>query len=341
MNVCSKPWQRLVSLVLSTVLLTACATQHAAPELTDPLPSWNAGSSRDAIISFVDAVTNPASPDFVPVAGRIAVFDNDGTLWSEQPAYFQFFFALDQVREMAAQHPEWANEQPFKAVLENDMPALLAQGEAGLIPVMMAAHAGMTTEAFSQSVADWLNTARHPRFDQPYTQLIYQPMLEVLDYLRANDFQTWIVSGGGIDFIRVFSEQAYGIPPQQVVGSSVVTRFEMRDSGPVLMREPTISFVDDKEGKPVGIHQHIGKRPIAAFGNSDGDLQMLQWTAAGEGPSLQVFIHHTDAEREWAYDREGHIGRLDAGLDEAFAYDWLVVDMQQDWKLIYPFQMQP
>jgi phosphoserine phosphatase len=340
MHLVKTPWSAAATLLLSALLLAACAAQTAAPVASDPLPSWNAGPSREAIISFVEAVTDPASPDFVPVTERIAVFDNDGTLWSEQPAYFQLFFALDRVREMAAQHPEWADQQPFKAVLENDMQALMAQGEAGLVPVMMAAHAGMTTDEFSQSVAHWLATARHPRFDQPYDQLIYQPMLELLDYLRANDFQTWIVSGGGIDFIRVFSEQAYGIPPQQVVGSSVVTRFEMQDNGPVLMREATIGFIDDKEGKPVAIHQHIGKRPIAAFGNSDGDLQMLQWTAAGEGPSLQVFIHHTDAAREWAYDREGHIGRLNAGMDEAFAYDWLVVDMQQDWKLIYPFQLQ-
>jgi phosphoserine phosphatase len=340
MNMNRKPWLLIVSLLVSALVMAGCAAQPAMPTATDPLGSWNPGPSRDAIISFVEAVTDPSSPDFVPVADRIAVFDNDGTLWSEQPMYFQLLFALDKVREMAARRPEWANEQPFKAVLENDMQALMAQGEAGLVPVLMAAHAGMTTDEFSRSVADWLATARHPRFDQPYDQLIYQPMLELLEYLREHGFQTWIVSGGGIDFVRVFSEQAYGIPPQQVVGSSVVKRFEMREGGPVIVREPTISFIDDKEGKPVAIDHHIGKRPIAAFGNSDGDLQMLQWTAAGKGPSLQVFIRHTDAEREWAYDRDSHIGRLDAGIDEAFAYDWLVVDMQQDWSVIYPFQMQ-
>lgn len=340
MSMSSRPGLFFVFLLVSALAMGGCATQPVMPTAADPLSSWNPGTSRNAIISFVEAVTDPSSPDFVPLADRIAVFDNDGTLWSEQPLYFQLFFALDKVREMAARHPEWANEQPFKAVLENDMQALMAQGEAGLLPLMMATHAGMTTEEFSRSVADWLDTARHPRFDQPFDQLIYQPMLELLDFLREHGFQTWIVSGGGIDFIRAFSEQAYGIPPQQVVGSSVVKRFEMRDGGPVIVREPTISFIDDKEGKPVAIHHHIGKRPIAAFGNSDGDLQMLQWTAAGDGPSLQVFIRHTDAEREWAYDRDSHIGRLDAGMDEAFAYDWLVVDMQQDWSLMYPFQVQ-
>ncbi len=302
------------------------------------LPSWNDGNSRDAIVDFVNRVTDPNGTDFVPEAERIATFDNDGTLWAEQPAYFQLLFAIDRVQALAPEHPDWATRQPFQAVLEGDMEALAAGGEHGLAELVMASHTGMTTVEFEQIAKDWIATARHPATGQPYTEMVYQPMLELLDYLRANGFKTFIVSGGGIEFMRPWTEQTYGIPPEQVVGSSVKTKLEMRDGEPVLVRLPEIDFVDDKEGKPVGIHSHIGRRPIAAFGNSDGDLQMLQWTAAGAGPSLCVYVHHTDADREWAYDRDSHIGGLDKGLDEAAARGWTVVDMKTDWKRIFAFE---
>jgi phosphoserine phosphatase len=319
--------------VAGAVLSLALAAVQA-----EPLPSWRDSESRTQIISFVDAVTDPGSPDFVPAPERIAVFDNDGTLWSEQPFYFQLAFALDRVRALAGDHPEWATMQPFKAALEGDMEALVASGQHGLLELLMASHAGMTTEAFAAIVRDWVASARHPRFDRPYTELVYQPMLELLEYLRANGFQTWIVSGGGIEFMRPWALDVYGVPPEQVIGSSIKTRFEMRDGEPVLVRHPEMNFIDDKEGKPVAINQHIGRRPIAAFGNSDGDLQMLQWTTAGEGRRLGVIIRHTDAEREWAYDRESHIGRLDKALDEAARHGWVVVDMKHDWGRVYGFE---
>jgi hypothetical protein len=271
---------------------------------------------------------------------RIATFDNDGTLWSEQPMYFQLFFAIDRVKSLAPQNPAWKTQQPFKAVLENDMQALAASGEKGLLELVMATHAGMTTTEFEQTVKDWLAAAKHPRFKRPFTDLVYQPMLEVLAYLRANGFKTYIVSGGGIEFMRPWTEGVYGIPPEQVVGSSIKTKFEIRNGKPVLVRLPEINFIDDKAGKPVGINQHIGRRPIAAFGNSDGDLQMLQWTAAGKGARFMFIVHHTDAEREWAYDRKSKVGHLDKALDEALTNGWTVVDMRQDWKIIYPFQLK-
>jgi len=304
----------------------------------DPLPSWNDGTSKQAIVAFVAAVTEKGGTDYVPPAERIAVFDNDGTLWSEQPAYFQLLFAIDRIKALAPQHPEWKTQQPFKAVLENDIKALAASGEKGLIELVMASHAGMTTDAFEQIVADWLATARHTRFKRPYTELVFQPMLELLAYLRANGFKTFIVSGGGIEFMRPFTEKAYGIPPEQVIGSSIKTKFELRDGKPVLLRLPEIFFIDDKAGKPVGIQKFIGRRPIAAFGNSDGDLQMLQWTTSGKGRQFGLIVHHTDTEREWAYDRESHIGKLDKALVEAGEKGWTVVDMKKDWKVIYPFQ---
>lgn len=313
-------------------LLTAIARADAAP-----LPSWNDVDSRNRIMAFVAAVTDPASPDFVPPDERIAVFDNDGTLWSEQPYYFQLFFAIDRVRSLAHSHPQWKTQQPFKAAIEGDIPALLDTGKEGLLTLVMASHAGMTTDEFAGIVEDWLASARHPRFDRRFNELVFQPMLELLDYLRANGFKTWIVSGGGIEFLRPWALAAYGVPPEQVVGSSIKTRFEWRDGEPVLVRLPELNFIDDKEGKPVAINQHIGRRPIAAFGNSDGDLQMLQWTTAGEGRRLGVLVRHTDAEREWAYDRESSVGRLDQALDEANQRGWVVVDMQRDWKRIYPF----
>jgi phosphoserine phosphatase len=320
--------------LLCLLLVSGCAVTK------DPLPSWNDGPNKRAILGFVASVTKPDSVNFVPQEERIATFDNDGTLWSEQPMYFQLFFALDRVKELAPQHPEWRQKQPFKAVLEGDLKTVLAGGEHALLELVMASHAGNTTEEFSQTVKDWLATTNHPKTDRPYTDMVFQPMLELLTYLRANGFKTFIVSGGGIEFMRPWTEQVYGIPPEQVVGSSIKTKFEMRDGKPVLVRLPEINFIDDKAGKPVGINQHIGRRPIAAFGNSDGDLQMLQWTAAGDGPNLMVYIHHTDDEREWAYDRESHIGRLDKGLDEAKTKGWIVVDMKKDWKVIYPFQMR-
>jgi hypothetical protein len=306
----------------------------------DPLPSWNDTAPKKAIMAFVERVTREGAPEFVPVAERIATFDNDGTLWSEQPAYFQFFFALDRVKALAPQHPEWNAKQPFKAALEGDLKTVFAGGEHALLELVMASHAGNTTEEFERIVTDWIGTAKHPRFKHLYTECVFQPMLELLAYLRANGFKTYIVSGGGIEFMRPWTERVYGIPPEQVIGSSIKTQFELRDGAPVLVRLPEINFIDDKAGKPVGINQHIGRRPIAAFGNSDGDLQMLQWTAAGKETSFCLYVHHTDAAREWAYDRNSSIGRLDQGLDEAKANGWTVVDMKRDWKFIYPFEKQ-
>ena len=303
----------------------------------DPLPSWNEGKTKQRILGFVRDVTTASSSNFVTPAKRIATFDNDGTLWSEQPAYFQLLFAIDRVKALAPKHPEWKQQQPFKAVLENDMAALGASGTKGLLQLVMASHAGMTTAEFEKIVTDWLATATHPRFKRPYTDLVYQPMLELLDYLRSNAFKIYIVSGGGIEFMRPWVEKAYGIPPEQVVGSSIKTTFKVRDGTPVIVRLPEIDFIDDKAGKPVAIHKFIGRRPIAAFGNSDGDLQMLQWTAAGKGRRLMVIVRHTDPDREWAYDRKSKIGRLDKALDEANAHGWTVVDMQKNWKVIYPF----
>ena len=289
-----------------------------------------------AIVAFVDKVTREGSPDFVPPNERIATFDNDGTLWCEQPMYFQFFFALDRVKALAPQHPEWKTKEPFASLLKGDVKGALAGGEKAVAEIIAVTHSGMTTEEFEKIVSDWIAAAQHPKFKRPLTECVYQPMIELLGYLRANGFKTFIVSGGGIEFMRPWTEKVYGIPPEQVVGSSGKTQFEMKDGKPVLVKLPAINFIDDKTGKPIGINSHIGRRPIAAFGNSDGDLQMLQWTAAGSGPRFCAYIHHTDAEREFAYDRESHIGKLDKGLDEAAAKDWTVVSMQDDWKSIVP-----
>jgi hypothetical protein len=302
----------------------------------NPLPSWNDGSARQAILRFVADVTRQGGSNFVPVDQRIATFDNDGTLWVEQPIYTQFAFALARVKALAPKHPEWKQQQPFKAVLEGDMRTLTASGERGIVQLMMATHAGMTTDEFEGIVKDWTGTAQHPRFHRPYTQCVYQPMLELLAYLRAHRFKTYIVSGGGIEFMRPWTEQVYGVPPEQVIGSSIKTQFEMRNGGPVLMRLPEADFIDDKAGKPVGIQKFIGRRPIAAFGNSDGDQQMLEWTAAGKGARLMLLVHHTDAIREYAYDRQSAIGTLNKALDEANAKGWVVVDMKRDWKTIFP-----
>jgi len=305
--------------------------------LADPLPSWNEGPVKQAIVEFVRTVTERSNPNYVPPEQRIATFDNDGTLWAEQPMYFQAFFAFDRVKALAPQHPDWKERQPFKAILENDRKALLESGEKGGVEVLMASHAGVTTEEFEKVVKDWFATAKHPRFNRPFTDLVYQPMLELLAYLRENGFKTYIVSGGGVEFMRPWTEKIYGIPPEQVVGSSIKLKFEIRDGRPVLMRLPDIDFIDDGPGKPVGIQKFIGRRPIAAFGNSDGDLQMLQWTAAGEGARFMLLVHHTDVEREWAYDRQSLIGRLDKALDEALKRGWTVVDMKKDWNRIFPF----
>ncbi|MCY2959368.1 MAG: HAD family hydrolase [Planctomycetota bacterium] len=313
------------------LVLTAVAALAA-----DPLPSWNDGAAKGSIVTFVERVTKPGTPDFVLPAERIATFDNDGTLWGEQPMYFQLFFALDRVKELAPKHPEWKDLEPFASILRGDVQAALAAGEPAIAKIVMSTHAGMTTEEFDGIVKSWIATARHPVTKRPYTEMVYQPMLELLGYLRANGFKTFIVSGGGIDFMRPWTEAVYGIPPEQVVGSSIKTKFEMRDGVPVLVRLPELDFVDDKAGKPLGIHRHIGRRPIAAFGNSDGDLEMLQYTAAGTGPRFCLYVHHTDAERESAYDRKSHVGRLDKGLDEAKARGWTVVSMKDDWKSIYP-----
>jgi phosphoserine phosphatase len=316
--------------------LMAFSICAANAKATDPLPSWNDGPAKQSIISFVEQVSDPNSKSFVKPEERIATFDNDGTLWAEQPLYVQLAFAMDRVKELAPAHPEWKIQQPFKSVLENDYKTLAASGHEGLLELMMATHAGMTTAEFEEIVKEWLKTAKHPRFNRPYTELVYQPMLELLSYLRANGFKTYIVSGGGIEFMRPWTEQVYGIPPEQVVGSSIKTKFEMRDGKPVLVRIAEVDFIDDKEGKPVGINSHIGRRPVAAFGNSDGDLQMLQWTQAGEGPSFMLLVHHTDAKREWAYDRKSKIGHLDKALDQAQKDGWTVVDMKKDWKTIFP-----
>jgi len=319
-----------MTVLLGLALLSAVA--HAQ----DPLPSWSDGKAKQAIVAFVTKVTQEGTPDFVPPAERIATFDNDGTLWAEQPMYFQLLFALDRVKGLAPQHPEWQDKEPFASLLKGDVKGALAGGERAMLDIVMATHAGMTTEEFEKIVQEWVATAKHPVTKRPYTEMVYQPMLELLAYLRANGFKTFIVSGGGIEFMRPWVEKVYGVPPEQVIGSSIKTQFELRDGKPVLMRLPAVNFIDDKTGKPVGINEYIGRRPIAAFGNSDGDLEMLQWTTAGRGARLALIVHHTDAEREWAYDRTSSIGRLDKALDEAQARGWIVVSMKDDWKRIFP-----
>ncbi len=307
----------------------------------DALPSWNEGTVKRSILDFIARTTTMGGRDWVPVPERIACFDNDGTLWTEQPVYFQIAFALDRVKAMAPRHPEWRTQEPFRSVLAGDRAALAALGEKGFIEIVAATHTGLTTEAFTEAVLDWLATARHPRFDRPYTDLVYQPMLELLALLRAQRFKTFIVSGGGIEFMRPWTERIYGIPPEQVVGSSGVTRYELRPDGtPVLVKEPKVQFIDDGPGKPEGINQFIGRRPVFAFGNSDGDQQMLEWTAAGSGARFMGLVHHTDAVREYAYDRPSPIGQLDKAWDEALRRNWTIVDMKTDWKVIYPFELR-
>ena len=324
--------QNIVPAGFAAVLLMATSIARAV----DPLPSWNDGKAKQAVVEFVEKTTTHGSPLFVPVPERIAVFDNDGTLWAEQPMYFQAFFVFDRIRTLAPQHPEWKEKEPFASVLRGDAKTALAGGEHALIEMAMATHAGTTTEEFEAIVTDWIGKARHPETGRLFTEMVYQPMIELLAYLRANGFKTFIVSGGGIEFMRPWTERVYGIPPEQVIGSSIKTKFELRDGVPVLVRLPELNFVDDKAGKPVGIQMHIGRRPIAAFGNSDGDLQMLQWADAGKGARLCLYVHHTDGEREYAYDRESSVGRLDKGLTEAKAKGWTVVDVKKDWNVVFP-----
>ena len=318
--------------VLASFLLAVPATA------ADQLPSWNDGPHKQAIVSFVEKATTEGTPDFVPPAERIAVFDNDGTLWSEQPIYVQGAFIFDRVKALSNQHPEWKENEPFKSLLKGDLKTALAGGEAALAEIVMATHAGISTDEFSQIVKDWISTAKHPKTGKLYTEMVYQPMLELLAYLRASGFKTFIVSGGGIEFMRPWAEAVYGIPPEQIIGSSIKTKFELRDGAPVLMRLPELNTINDKEGKPVGINQHIGRRPIAAFGNSDGDLAMLQWTCSASDPRLCLYVHHTDGEREVAYDRKSHIGQLDKGLDEAAIKGWTVVDMKNDWMRVFAYE---
>ncbi|WP_200345592.1 HAD family hydrolase [Halochromatium glycolicum] len=322
--------------ILKRLLLALTLAFSLAPAVADPLPSWSDAPAKQAITDFVDAVTTEGSEDFVPVPERIAVFDNDGTLWVEQPMYTQLAFVLDRLKEMASEHPEWQEQQPYKAALEGDQEALGEAGMEGLMKLLMATHAGMTSAEFAGLAADWIGTARHPRFERPYTELVYQPMLELLEYLRANGFKTYIVSGGGIAFMRPWTEQVYGIPPEQVVGSQIELAYEVQDGKPVIVRQPEIAFIDDKAGKPVGIMRHIGRRPLLAFGNSDGDYQMLEWTTAGPGSRLGLLLHHDDGEREYAYDRESHFGRLDRGLDDAAEKGWQIVSMKRDWASVFP-----
>jgi hypothetical protein len=334
----------LFLLCIALMVGNACSSPNLEQNIittnnSDPLPSWNAGDTKDSIIRFVEDVTNPESENFVTIPARIAVFDNDGNLWSEKPMYFQLYFAIDRLKQLAPQHPEWNNEQPFKAALEEDMDELIKYGEHGLLQIVMTTHAGITTEEFEDIVKEWLSTAHHPRFNRPFTDLVYQPMLELILYLQDNNFKTFIVSGGGIEFMRPWVEDIYNIPRDQVIGSSIKTEFNYNNGNPVINRLSEIDFIDDKEGKPVGIHKHIGRKPIFCSGNSDGDLAMMQWTASGEGERFMLYLHHTDSIREWAYDKNSSVGRLDQGLFEAEKNGWTVIDMKDDWSLIYPFEL--
>ncbi len=330
-------------LFFGAILISSCSSPTTDENvslnneiISDPLPSWNEGPNKQSILDFVAATTTEGGADFVPAIDRIATFDNDGTLWSEQPYYFQLQFALDMIKKKAADHPEWNSKPLFAAAIAGDVKTVLSFGEHGLIELILATHAGITAEEFDAEVTEWINTARHPKTNLLYKEMVYQPMLEVLDYLRANGFKTFIVSGGGIDFMRPWSYEVYGIPSDQVVGSSIKSKFEMVDGKGTIIKLPEMNFIDDKEGKPVGIHQHIGKRPIAAFGNSDGDMAMLQYSAGTTGKSLQVYIHHTDSIREWAYDRGSPIGGFDKAWDYSQENGWTIVDMKTDWNKVYP-----
>ena len=340
-----KYYRLLIYFALPVFLLFSCKEQPGSSEkvltdgIEDPLPSWNDGDSKKAVISYVESIIDTASSSFIPVSERIAAFDNDGTLWSEQPAYFQLFFALDRIKEMAPEHPEWKNEEPFKSVLENDMESFAKQGMEGLLKIVMVSHAGMESEDFKSLVAEWISTAQHPTKKVKYTNLVYQPMIELMNYLRENDFKVYIVSGGGIDFMRVFASDVYDVPSEQVIGSRLKTEFIIKEGKPGIYRLPELDFIDDKEGKPLNIQKIIGKKPVFVGGNSDGDLAMMQWAHSNSYKNFNLYVHHTDSIREWAYDRQSHIGRLDKGLEEAAQKGWTVVDMSKDWKVVYPFEM--
>ncbi|WP_066224145.1 HAD family hydrolase [Formosa haliotis] len=320
---------------------TATTTESEHPkEIADPLPSWNEGKAKQAIIDFVTNSTTVGHPDFIEKSDRIVTTDNDGTLWSEQPMYFQLFFALDRIKALAPEHPEWKNKQPYKAVLENDMKTLMAQGEKGLLEIVMTTHAGMSTDEFAGIVKDWIGTAEHPIKKKKYTELIFQPMLELVKYFQANEFKTFIVSGGGIEFMRPWAEEVYGIPSENVIGSSIKTKYSYNDGKPTITRLAEIDLIDDKDGKPVGINRYIGRKPVVAIGNSDGDLQMMHWAESNPIKNLQIYVHHTDSIREWKYDRQSHIGTFDKALDEATDKGWDIVDMAKDWKVIYPYELK-
>lgn len=319
------------------IVVALCFTATVFAEDTiDPLPSWNSGESKSAILQFVSRTTEPDSKDFVPESERIVVFDNDGTLWAEQPMYFQLLFAIDMVKELAPHHPEWKTKEPFASILKGDVAAALRGGEHSILALVMETHSGVTTDEFEARVRKWITSAQHPIHKRAIRGMVYKPMLELLSYLRQKGFKAFIVSGGGIEFMRPWVEEVYGIPPERVIGSSVKVQYEERGASPVLVRMPSLNFLDDKEGKPVGIHYHIGRRPIAAFGNSDGDLQMLRWATSGPRPGLALYVHHTDSVREWSYDRDSHVGRLDKGLDEARSKKWVIVDMKSDWREMFP-----
>jgi phosphoserine phosphatase len=321
--------------LLAAVLAGFLCLSNAVAQSADALSSWNEGAAKARILAFVSAVTEPGSKEFVAPAERVAVFDNDGTLWAEQPVYFQAFFIRDRIKALAPKHPEWKTKEPYASLLKGDMKAVMAGGERAVLQLVMSTHAGMSTEEFTQIVSDWVATARHPTTGRLLTEMTYQPMKELLAYLRANGFKTFIVSGGGIEFMRPWAERVYGVPPEQVIGSSIKTKYQLLNGQPVLMRLPELNFINDKAGKPVGIHQHIGRRPIAAFGNSDGDFEMLAWTTSAPGARLSLIVHHDDVEREFAYDRKSHVGQLDRGLDEAGARGWTVVSMKSDWKTVF------
>lgn len=321
---------------LSAAAASASVTCDQLLAQADPLPSWNDTAPKKAIIAFVQRVVTQGSSDFVEEPERIAVFDNDGTLWGEQPLYAQAFFMVDRIKALAPAHPEWKTQEPFASLLKGDIVAAASSGEAGLAAMMAATHAGVSTDEFAEVVSNWIATARHPTTGKLFTEMVYQPMLELLSFLRTNGFKTFIVSGGGIEFMRPWTERVYGVPPEQVVGTTGGLKYGSRNGSPVILKLPELVLNDDKEGKPVGIQRHIGRRPIAAFGNSDGDLHMLQWTAAGSGSRFCLYVHHDDPEREWAYDHAALIGRLDKGLEEAAANGWTVVSMKNDWKNVYP-----
>ncbi|QIE55154.1 haloacid dehalogenase-like hydrolase [Pikeienuella piscinae] len=323
----------LRTLCAAATIAGAAAVAHAQE---DPLPSWNDGETKSAIVAFVEAVSEEGGPDFVPVPERVATFDNDGTLWAEQPMYTQLAFAIDRVKALADQNPDWKTTEPYSSILKGDIAKAFPNGVKDVLKVVLATHSGLTSDQYAAVVRDWLETSRHPAKGAAYTKMVYQPMLELLAYLRSNDFKTFIVSGGGIDFMRVFTEEVYGVPPEQVMGSSAKLKFDIVDGAPVLLKQPEMDFIDDGPGKPVGIGTHIGRKPIAAFGNSDGDLQMLQYTCLPPGPSFCLYVHHTDAKREWAYDRKATFGKLDKGLDAAASHGWTVVDMAKDWRVVFP-----